>query len=60
MITKQQVLETLEELPGEFDADELVERIILLKKIREGEEDIKAGNILSTEEVKKRLSKWLQ
>ncbi len=60
MITKQQVLQTLDNLPGEFDAEELVERIILLKKIKQGEEDIKAGNTLTTEEVKKKLGKWLQ
>ena len=41
------------------DIDVLLERIVLLEKIENGEEDIVEGRVFSNEEAKQNLSKWL-
>ena len=60
MLTKKEVIKSLQNLPSEFEAEEAIERIILLEKIRLGIEDSKQGKVLSREEARKRLSKWLK
>lgn len=59
MLSKKKVLETIKELPEEFSADELFDRIILLQKIQRAEQEIKEGKGLTTEEAKQYLKKWL-
>ncbi len=43
-----------------FDIDELLERIVLLDKIKKGEKDILDGNVFTTLQAKEKLSKWLK
>lgn len=58
-LTKRSVLRTLKELPERFDADELIERIVLLQKIEEGLTDAKAGRTLSLAEMRAHIErKW--
>ena len=60
MLTKKEVLESLESLPKKFEAEEAIEKIILLEKINIGLEQSKAGKIVSAAEAKTRLKKWLK
>lgn len=60
MLTKQQVLATIEEMPDTFDTNDLFERILLLKKIEEGQRQAREGKTLSMDEAKEKLRKWLQ
>ncbi len=60
MLTKQQVLDAIEQIPDTFNTTELFDRILLLKKIEEGREQVKAGKTYSTEEAKQKLGKWLK
>ncbi|MDQ6610392.1 MAG: hypothetical protein M3Y85_11285 [Bacteroidota bacterium] len=60
MLTKQQVLAAVEQMPDSFDTNELFERILLLKKIEDGRKQAREGNIYTMEEAKKRLGKWLE
>lgn len=55
---KSTIIQTLNELPKEFDLDELLERLIVIEKIDEGMEDAKAGKTISHEKVKKMVAKW--
>lgn len=60
MLTKQQVLAAIEDLPDKFDTNELFERILLLKKIEEGRKQAKEGKTYTMDEAKEKLNKWLR
>lgn len=55
---KSAILETLKDMPDEFSADELLERIILLKKIDSGILQLKGGKSYSQEDAEKKLIKY--
>jgi len=58
-MTKEQVISSLQELPDSFEPEQLIERIIALQKLEEGLEQIKRGEVVTVEEAKSRLVKWL-
>jgi hypothetical protein len=60
MLTKKQVLSAVKNMPDTFDTVQLFDRILLINKVEEGRQQIKAGKGLSTEEAKKKLKKWLK
>lgn len=55
---KATVIHALNELPGEFKLDALLERLIVLEKIDAGLKEAKAGKTISHESVKKMVAKW--
>lgn len=58
-LSKKAVLRTLKEMPEQFDADELIERIVLLQKVEEGLADAKAGRVLTMAEMRAHIErKW--
>ncbi|WKN45122.1 hypothetical protein [Tunicatimonas pelagia] len=57
---KTQLLETIQDMPDEFSVDELMERLLILQKIEEGQQQIQAGQFYTEEEAKKKLEKWLK
>lgn len=61
MITKKQIIEVINAMPGEeFEsADAVIEEIILLEKIEEGLKAIETGDTLSEEEANKLMDSWL-
>jgi hypothetical protein len=59
-ITKQKVLDMVEELPAKVDIDELIYRLYLRKKIESAEEDVRKGRVMSHENVIKETSKWFK
>ena len=59
MLAKKEVIESINSLPQEFDAEDAIEKIVLLKKIHTGIAQSEAGAIVSLEDAKKRLKKWL-
>ncbi len=60
MLTKEKIIETIDLLPDNISIDEVINRIILLDKIEQGLNDVKEGNIYTTEEVEEKLNKWLK
>lgn len=60
MLVKEKVLETILSLPEEFSLDELVERLILLEKVQIGLQQVEEGKIVSHEEAKIKMNKWLK
>jgi len=60
MLTKKEVLESINSLPSKFEAEDAIERIVLLEKIRIGLEQSEAGKVVSKEDAKIRLKKWLR
>lgn len=57
---KTQILETIQGMPEEFSVDDLIERIIILHKIEEGQRQVQAGRVYTEEEAKQKLEKWLK
>ncbi|MGN7988377.1 hypothetical protein ACTJKC_13600 [Pedobacter sp. 22226] len=57
---KTEVIDTLKEMPDEFSADELIERILLLQKIDSGLQQVVEGKVLSEEQAEQKLEKWLK
>jgi predicted transcriptional regulator len=56
---KQQVQEILENLPEDASLEDIQYHIFVRQKIEQGLADVDAGRVISHEEVKRRLSKWL-
>jgi hypothetical protein len=59
MITKEQLIETIKQLPPEFSVDEVMERILLLEKIETGLQQSQKGKVTPDEDLDKKLPKWL-
>ena len=51
-------MNSLSELPNEFDLDKFLERLLVIEKIEDGLKETKAGKTVSHETAKKIISKW--
>lgn len=60
MLTREEVLMSINELPEEFSFDEVLDKLLLLDKIEIGLAQSQSGEVLSTIEAKAQLSKWLK
>ena len=62
MITKEKLIESIKSMPEDSfeDMDTLLDRIILLDKIKNGIKDIKEGNVISNEEKKSVIDSWFK
>ena len=59
MTTKQQILKVLEELPDDAGVEDALERLYLLYKVETGIRQADAGELISQEEARERMAKWL-
>jgi predicted transcriptional regulator len=57
-MNRDKVMETVKELPQEFDLEELIERLVFVEKVEKGLEQIKEGKTVSHEQVKDMIKKW--
>lgn len=58
-LSKKAVLRTLRDMPENFVAEDLIERIILLNKIERGIADAKAGRTLTLDEMREHIrERW--
>jgi len=60
MLTKEKVIQSIQDLPNEFSLDEIVEKLILLEKIEIGLQQVKEGKVVSQSTAKQKLNKWLK
>ena len=58
MSTKELVIEAVRDLPEAATFDEILEHLATLAAICEGQADVKAGRVISHEEMKKRVASW--
>lgn len=49
---REKVIETLKELPKEFELDVLLEKLVFVEKVNKGLSQIKKGETLTHEKVK--------
>ena len=60
MITKSKLKEQIENFPDEFSIDELVERLILVEKIDNGNQQSENGEIVSESDLDKDIERWFK
>ena len=60
MLTKKPVMSVVKSMPDNFETTQLFDRILLVKKVEEGREQLKSGKGLSTGEAREKLKKWLK
>ena len=59
LTAKKEVKKILDHLPDDVGYEDIQYHIYVREKIERGLSDIRNGNVLSQEEVEKRMSKWL-
>ena len=58
MITQEQISVVLKDLPAEFSIDELMDKLILVEKIKDAMQQGERGETYSTEEARELLRQW--
>jgi hypothetical protein len=58
MLTKTRLKEQLEKFPDQFSIDELVEKLILIEKIENGNKQSENGEIITDSELDLEIEKW--
>jgi len=58
--TKQQILKAIEDLPDDANIEDALDRIYLLYKIEKGLGQADRGDLVSQEEARQRMAKWLK
>jgi len=51
---------TLDKFPEKFTVDELIDKIILMDKIEQGNLQSEQGETISEEELEKEIEKWFK
>jgi hypothetical protein len=59
-LDKRTVLAGIKDMPERFTVDELLELMMVLRKVERGMRELEAGKALSGAQARKRLAKWLK
>jgi len=57
-VLKQDVIDLVDELPERFDMEEFMYKLHVLDKVTKGQNDIKKGDFISTNGLRKEIRKW--
>ena len=60
MITKTKLIDQIEKFPEEFSIDELIDRLILIEKIEQGNKQSENGEVISENDLDKEIIKWFE
>lgn len=60
MITKTQLIHTLDKLPENLAIDQVIDQLIFLDKVQKGLDDSANGRIKTKDQAKERLNKWFK
>ena len=55
---RDKAIKMINELPSEFNLDELIDRLIFIEKVEKGMDQIKEGKTKTHQEVKELAKKW--
>ena len=55
---RDKAIETVKELPNEFDLEELMEKLVFVEKVEKGLKQLDEGKTVSHETVKELTKKW--
>jgi len=59
MTTKDKIISSIKNLPDSVTIDEILDQIMLVEKIEKGIEQSSKNQVVSDDELDKRLGKWL-
>lgn len=59
MTAKETVRQILDELPDDASLEDIQYRMYVHQKVKQGLKDLEEGRVVSHEEVKRRMRKWL-
>jgi predicted transcriptional regulator len=60
MTAREQVLQTLQDLPDDTTVEDAIERLYLLFKVERGLAQADAGEKVSQDEARHRMARWLK
>lgn len=60
MSAKENAIKVIQNLPENASTEEILEALCIHEKIERGLEDLDAGRVISHEDAKKRLARWLK
>lgn len=60
MITKTQIINSLDKLPENLSIDQVIDHLIFIEKVQKGLDDSEQGRINTKEEAKQKLKRWLK
>lgn len=60
MITKLQLINSLDKLPDNLTIDQVIDHIVFVEKVQKGLSDSQNGRINTVDEAKQKLNKWLK
>ena len=58
MSVKEQVLQLINRMPDDVDFRDVTEEIAFLAAMREAEQDIQQGRVVTNEQMKARIGEW--
>lgn len=60
IMNRNKVVDTVLEMPQEFEVEDLIEKLLFIQSVEEGLEQSRTGQVMSMDDAKQKLSKWLQ
>jgi predicted transcriptional regulator len=57
---KNKAVEVINQMPENFQVEDLIERLIFIAKVEDGLNDIGQGNVVEHNEVIKQASEWFK
>jgi hypothetical protein len=60
MLTKENVLQTINKFPNSFSLDDLIDELIFIEKVEKGLKDSAENKVNTEAEAKEKLAKWLK
>ena len=55
---KQEAIDAISKLPDTTTMDEIMYRLYVIDKIHAGQEDVRNGKTITTDELKKEIQSW--
>ncbi|ADU32172.1 MULTISPECIES: hypothetical protein [Evansella] len=59
MSTKEEVIKLIKDLPENVTLEDIIKELYVRKKIEKGIQELNNGKVVSHNEVKEKLGKWL-
>ena len=60
MLTKTQIIDSLNNLPENVTIDQVIEHLVVVEKVQRGLNDSAEGKVYSKEKAREKLKKWLK
>lgn len=60
MITKTQLIYTIDKMPESITIDQVIDQLIFLEKVQKGLDDSTNGRIKTKDQAKEKLNKWFK